>query len=260
MYSTASETVRYLRESRGFVSGQEIAGRLGITRAAVWKHINSLRERGFGITSVTNKGYHLDSVPDLPSEVVLHSLLSTALVGSVIEYHPVIPSTNTRAMSLGHQGSPEGTVVTADSQTAGKARNGGVWASPPGKNLYLSVLLMPEVPADMLFKLGDIALRALKEAVNAFCPDLALEILDTGLYCMGNKIGGVLCEACGEIGRIHHAVAGIGLNVTHHPASAPASSITELAGTTPSRAELTVTLLEALERHYLKWMDTIEKG
>lgn len=260
MYSTASETVRYLRESRGFVSGEEIAGKLGITRAAVWKHISSLRERGFGITSVTNRGYRLDSVPDLPSEEVLHSLLGTTLIGSVIEYHPVIPSTNTRAMSLGHQGYPEGTVVTADSQTAGKARDGGIWASPPGKNLYLSVLLKPGVAADMLYRLHGIALGALRESVGAYCPDLPLEILDTGLYCRGNKIGGVLCEACGEIGRIHHAVAGIGLNVTHHPESAPASSITELSGTTPSRAELTVTLLEALERHYLKWMRSVENG
>jgi len=260
VYSNSSETVRYLRESRDFVSGQEIAGRLGITRAAVWKHINSLRERGFGITSVTNKGYRLDSVPDLPSEEVLHSLLRTSLIGSVIEYHDAIPSTNTRAMSLGHQGYPQGTVVTADSQTAGKARDGGIWASPPGKNLYLSVLLKPGVPADMLFKLEEIALRAMKEAVNASCPDLPLEVLDAGLFCGKNKIGGVLCEACGEIGRIHHAVAGIGLNVTHHPSSSPASSITELTGSTPSRAELTVTLLEAMETHYLKWMDTVEKG
>ena len=254
MHSTAAETVRYLRASGGFVSGQEIADRLGITRAAVWKHITALREGGFVISSFTNRGYRLDSVPDLPSEEVLYSLLNTVNFGKTIEYHEVIESTNIRAMSLGHQGAPEGTVVTADCQTAGKSKGGGLWESPPGKNLYMSVLLKPYVPADLIFELERIALNSLAEAVGGICPDLPLETLEKGLFCKGSKIGGVLCEVCGEINRIHHAVAGIGLNVTHRSDSPATGSILELTGKTPSRAELTASVLEHFEASYRKWL------
>jgi len=254
LHSTAAETVRYLRAHGGFISGQEIADRLGVTRAAVWKHITVLRENGFDISSSTKKGYKLDSVPDIPSEEVLSSLLNTISFGKTIEYHQVIESTNTRAMSLGHQGASEGTVVTADSQTAGKSKGGGSWVSPSGKNLYMSVLLKPEVSADRLFEVERMALDSLARAVSACCPELPLELLETGLFTGERKIGGVLCEACGEIGRIHHAVAGIGLNVTHRSESPYTGSILELTGRTLSRAELTASVLEYFEAAYRKWL------
>ena len=253
MHSTASEIVRYLRASRDFVSGQEIADRLGMTRAAVWKHIRALRITGFEISSVTNRGYRLDSVPDLPSEEVLYSLLNTSRFGKTIEYHSVTPSTNSRAMSLGHQGAAEGTVVTADSQTAGKARGGGTWESPSGKNLYISVLLKPGISTEFVFQLDRLALNALAVTVGEFCPALQLSLEETGLFSEGGKVGGVLCEVCGEIGNIHHAVVGFGLNVTHHAKVPGSVSILELTGKTLSRAELTVSVLEHFENSYLEW-------
>lgn len=254
MHSTAAETVRYLRASRGYLSGQAIADRLGITRAAVWKHIATLRENGFEISSVTNRGYRLDSVPDLPSEEVLYSILNTVSFGKTIEYHPVIESTNARAMSLGHRGADEGTVVTADCQTAGRARGGETWESPPGKNLYMSVLLKPRIPADLVFEIERMALNSLAETVSQNCPELPLEMLETGLFSGGRKIGGILCEICGEIGHIHHAVAGIGLYVTHHSQSPSTASIAELTEMNLSRAEMTASVLERFEVLYRKWL------
>ncbi len=79
-----------------FVSGEEIAGRLGITRAGVWKHIDALRRAGFEISSSTNRGYRLTGIPDTPSPEVLSAMLNTAFMGRTIEYHPVISSTNER--------------------------------------------------------------------------------------------------------------------------------------------------------------------
>lgn len=253
IHSTASSIVRYLRSSGGFVSGEEIAARMGVTRAAIWKQVSSLREKGFLITSVTNRGYRLDSVPDVPSEEVLSALLNTVSFGKNIEYHSVIGSTNVRAMSLGHTGAPEGTVVTADRQTEGKARLGGSWSSPPGKNLYMSLLLKPETGADRIFELERIFLTAMRETLAAACPELSLEALETGLFCDGRKVGGVLFEVCGEIGRVHHAVAGTGLNVTHGSRLSDTASILELTGQTLSRAELTASMLEKAEKAYRKW-------
>lgn len=254
MHSTASEIVRYLRASGGFVSGQEIAHRLGMTRAAVWKHITALRESGFDISSVTNRGYRLDKVPDIPSEEVLSSILNTRTFGRTIEYHRVIRSTNSRAMSLGHEGAPEGTVVTADSQTDGKAKGGGSWESPPGNNLYLSVLLKPEVSADLVFEIERIALNSLAESVGEYCPGIPLTMMEAGLFSGKDKLGGVLCEVCGELERIHHAVAGIGLNVSHHSKKVGTSSILELTGISLSRAELTASVIERFEVSYGKWL------
>ncbi len=253
MTSTAGQIVGCLSAADTFVSGEEIAARLGITRAGVWKHIDALRRAGFEISSATNRGYRLTGIPDTPSPEVLSAMLNTVSLGRTIEYHPVISSTNERAMALAYRGAEEGTVVTADTQTAGRAKNGGRWESPPGKNLYVSVILRPNVPVNRTFELERIALESLAWAVSSMAPDLRLTLLSDGLFSEGGKIGGVLCEVCGMLEGIRHLVAGIGLNVSHHPDLPGTDSLFSLTGKMPSRARLTATLLERLEASYGKW-------
>lgn len=253
MHNSCTDLVRLLRSGNGFVSGEQIANRLGITRAAVWKQVENLRSDGFLIESSTNRGYKLAGVPDIPSAEVLTSILGTTLFGNTIEYHEEIQSTNDRAMELGREKAPEGTVVTADTQTAGKARQGGNWESPSGKNLYLSVLLYPGISADRCFEVERLALESLSSAVAGFCPELPLTLLESGLFSGRGKIGGVLCEISGDIGRVDYLVAGIGLNATHHSISPGHESISSLTGKTLSRAELTASVLEFFESSYRKW-------
>jgi BirA family biotin operon repressor/biotin-[acetyl-CoA-carboxylase] ligase len=253
MHNSCTDLIRLLRAGGGYVSGQQIAGRLGITRAAVWKQVENLRSDGFLVESSTNRGYRLAGVPDIPSQEVLSSILNTSVFGKVIEYHEEIQSTNDRAMELGRENAPEGTVITADAQTAGKAKFGGSWESPSGKNLYLSVLLYPGVSADRCFEIERLALESLSSAVTSMYPELPLTLLESGLFSDKSKIGGVLCELSGEIGRVDYLVAGIGLNVTHHSTSPRHESISSLTGKTPSRAELTASVLEFFERSYRKW-------
>ncbi len=245
--------VRILKSSEGFISGEEIAGSLEVSRASVWKRIKKLRSMGFEINACTNKGYRLISLPDTPSSEVLSSVLNTSFIGKKIEYHSLITSTNERAMILGRTGAPSGTVVTADRQSAGRARGGGIWSSPPGNNLYLSVVVKPPVALHRACEIADLAVSSLKMSVYNFFPEHNFRISDYGLWCGQKKLGGVLCEVCGEIGRIYHMAVGIGLNVSHFESDTKSDSLFSLTGKMLSRAELTADLLENLEAQYLKW-------
>lgn len=252
---SSAMVIKYLKNSDDYVSGEDIATDLQVSRASVWKHIKNLRGMGFDISASTNKGYKLVAVPDIPSAEVLSSLLNTSLIGRSIEYHKQIASTNSRAMELGFAGAASGTVVTADLQTAGKARNGERWPSPPGKNLYLSIVLHPRIALAFAGEVADIALRSTEKAVHRFFPDVAVSLENSGLFANERKLGGVLCEVCGEIDRIHYMALGIGLNVSHCESGSGAESIFSLTGKMLSRAELTAAVLEEFEHLYLKWKE-----
>lgn len=254
------ELVKLLRQGTGFVSGEDMALRTGISRAAVWKHMDKLRKHGFKIESSTRKGYQLFSVPDIPSEEVLAAILTTRFFGSAVEYHTLVGSTNQRAMKLGEEGAVEGTVVTADSQTAGRAKNGNEWESPAGRNLYMSVVLRPNVSVDRVFDVERMAIEALAETVASFCPELPLELVKNGLFSEAGKLGGVLCEVQGDIGRISHLVAGVGLYVSRGPSRAPGLSLEAVSGKKLSRAELTAVMLEKFEAKYMKWKRREQTG
>ncbi len=247
--------VKMLLSVDDFVSGEQIAVSLGVSRASVWKKIKKLRGMGFDITASTNLGYHLVSVPDVPSAEVLSTILKTSLVGKSIEYHPEITSTNDRAMKLGETKTLSGMVITASKQSAGRARNGGGWNSPSGKNLYLSILLRPEVELARAAEIAEIALQSLQLCVHDFFPENVFEIYDFGLFVNGKKLGGILCEVKGEINNIYYMAVGVGLNVSHYKADANAESLFSLTGKMLSRAALTVSFLENFEKLYLKWKE-----
>ena len=142
---SARETILNLfRETDdGFVSGAQISHSLGVSRTAVWKQIQTLRDLGYRIEAVPSRGYQLCSSPDtlLPEE--LQHDLNCQIVGRRFHCFQETDSTNLQAYALGEQGAPEGTVVIAEQQTAGKGRLGRPWLSPAGVNLYLSLLLRP---------------------------------------------------------------------------------------------------------------------
>ena len=122
-----AEILRLLRETDGYVSGQELCNQFGVSRTAVWKAINQLKEAGYEIEAVQNKGYHLVSVPDRMDEVELASIRKTEWAGAETYYFDKIDSTNTKAKELAEEGHPSGTFVVADQQTAGKGRHGNLY-------------------------------------------------------------------------------------------------------------------------------------
>ena len=127
-----TEILRLLRETGKFVSGQELCDRYQVSRQAVWKAINQLKEEGYQVESVPNKGYRLLESPDVLSQVELESRIRTQVMGKSLHYFDVTGSTNADAKRLADEGAAEGTLVVADRQTQGRGRRGRRWESASG--------------------------------------------------------------------------------------------------------------------------------
>src|SRR5512146_1697798 len=134
----------FLAESGdGFVSGEAISDKLGLSRAAVWKHVNALRAQGYRIEAVPARGYRLLEIPDRLGELELRPLLNTHDIGQVLHWFEEVGSTNDVAKQLAEEGAAHGGVVVAERQTGGRGRQGAGRGRPAGGNVYLPVILRP---------------------------------------------------------------------------------------------------------------------
>jgi len=217
MQETRIQVVEALAE--GPVAGPDLADRLGVSRAAVWKHIEELREVGFEIASGDN-GYELRSVPEFGPAVAFG--LDAPFD---IEYHDSIDSTNRRARDLVAAGR-EPVVVVADEQTGGRGRLDRTWASPGG-GIWLSVLVRPEVPAAHAPVYTLAAAVATTRAVREAGVEASIK-WPNDVLVGGRKLAGILTEMEGEADRIEWLVVGIGLNANVDPGEVPAEGVTSL--------------------------------
>ena len=131
------EILRLLRSADGYISGQELCNRFGVSRTAVWKAINQLKEAGYEIEAQQNKGYRLMAAPDLMTEAEIKSLMHTDWVAKEVLYFDTIDSTNIKAQELAEKGYPSGTLVVADKQESGKGRRSRSWVSPSGTGIFM---------------------------------------------------------------------------------------------------------------------------
>lgn len=239
----------------GFCSGEEIAAALGISRTAVWKHINALKRAGCRIEAVPSRGYRLQEQPDLLSVAAITAGLGTTVIGRAIRLVAETVSTNTLAMTLAAEGAPEGTVVASEAQTGGRGRRGRSWISPRG-NLYLSVVLRPPVPPH---KAPLMTLMAAVAATGAIRGHLGLPAgikWPNDILLDGRKAGGILTEMSAEADRVRHLVLGIGLDVNMDLALLPeevrriATTLALQAGRPIDRSALLRSLLTELDRWY----------
>lgn len=247
--------LKLLKSSVSFVSGQDISFSLGITRAAVWKKILRLREKGFVIEAVPSKGYRLVSAPDLAADYLLLQVKS-ALWKNLIVYDSV-ESTNDLAMSLAaEEGISPGTVIVADRQTRGKGRLGRRWESPEGMNIYMSMVIRPDLTprdATMLTLLAGVAgARAVRKTGK-----LPVKIKwPNDLVISDKKLGGILTEVRADPDRINLAVIGMGINVNMLAPDFPeelrsiATSVRLAGGHPASRNEIIIQLLKEFEHWY----------
>jgi len=240
----------------GPTTGPALADRLDISRAAVWKHIEQLREEGFGIES-RNEGYELVSVPEFGGTAVEYGLDAPFSV----EYHDSVDSTNRRARELATAGDAD-VVVLADEQTGGRGRLDRAWTSPSG-GVWLSLACRPEVPlahAPVFTLAAAVAVtRAAREAgVDArikWPNDVVVGGVDSEEQSNGDgdtvdgerKLAGILTEVEGEADRVEWVVVGIGCNVNVDAAALPegvdATSVQEAVGAVDRRV-FTQRLLE----------------
>jgi BirA family biotin operon repressor/biotin-[acetyl-CoA-carboxylase] ligase len=205
--------LKLLRSSKtGFLSGEALASKLGISRTMVWKHIKALEREGFGIDAVPSLGYRITSVPDILRRSDIEQKLKTKIIGKDIHLLSEVASTNTLAMEMASKGAPEGTVVIAETQTGGKGRLGRKWISPRG-NLYLSVILRPDIPthkAPLITLMGAVALASV---IRTQCKVQATIKWPNDILISGKKVAGLLTEMSAEPDRIKHIALGIGVDV-----------------------------------------------
>lgn len=208
--STRSELLALLSENAGrFVSGQEIASRLDISRNAIWKAVNSLRERGFDIESRTGVGYKLSGGRDILSRDVLMSRISHPCGIHIFEK---IDSTNNYAKSLDAMDRPQ--LVVASEQTAGRGRLGRSFFSPADKGIYMSIAFEPDFDLDkslFVTTLSAVAICRAIEDVTGLRPKIKWV---NDVYLDGKKLVGILTEAESnfESGKIQKIIVGVGVN------------------------------------------------
>ena len=208
------DVLRLLSESQGYVSGAEMSRKLGVTRAAIWKAIEALRQEGYAIESGTNRGYRLAEITtNLSRREILRHLEGCAW-GEAVQVCEEVDSTSNQAKLQAAAGAPEGTVIIADTQTGGRGRLGRSFSSPKGMGMYLSAVLRPKAePAQLLHLTCAVAVavcNAVEKTVGA-----RPGIKWTNDPVLGNrKLCGILTELAleAEINEVQYAVVGIGIN------------------------------------------------
>ena len=208
-----TEILTALRESEDYVSGQDLCEKFGVSRTAVWKGINQLKEAGYEIEAVPNRGYKLLSVPDRLSEDELKSIRRTEWVGQEIFYFPVVDSTNTKAKQLAEDGYPSGTLVVAEQQNAGKGRRGRGWESPRGSGIFMTLLLKPEINPNNASMLTLVAALAVSAAISKQTGRPAGIKWPNDIVMNRRKVCGILTELSAQFDYVNHIVIGIGINV-----------------------------------------------
>lgn len=243
-----------LEENKGkSVSGSEIARSVGMTRSAVWKAVKALREEGYSICAVTNRGYCLSEESDFLSEQSIVPNLRTKALGRKIDVFKTIDSTNNFAKSLAQLGAVHGTTVVSEVQTQGKGRMGRDFYSPMGMGIYMSVIIRPKLSVEQSLLITSCAAVAVADAVEKVAGiDCKIKWVND-IYAGGKKLCGILTEASVDVeqGGLEYAIVGIGLNVqnmTFPEGIADIATSVRLETDKPvSRSVLTAEILNCLE-------------
>ena len=212
-----NEVAAMLEQQRGTaVSGQELADRLGVSRAAVWKAVKQLQQEGYRISAGTNRGYILEQETDVLTEAGIRLNLPEKYCEVPVEVFRTVESTNTEAKAAALRGMPHGTIIAADGQSAGRGRFGKSFYSPAGTGLYMSVILKPHKPLSDCTDITMAAAVSLIESVERLCGITPGIKWVNDIFYRGRKIAGILTEAISdfESGMAETVIVGIGLNIS----------------------------------------------
>lgn len=255
------EILRLLRSADGYISGQELCNRFGVSRTAVWKAINQLKEAGYEIEAQQNKGYRLMAAPDLMTEAEIKSLMHTEWVAKEVLYFDTIDSTNTKAQELAEKGYPSGTLVVADKQESGKGRRGRSWVSPSGTGIFMTLMIKPDINPNNASMLTLVAALAVAKAITSVTGEEALIKWPNDIVVNGKKVCGILTEMNAQFDYINYIVVGIGINV--HNESFPeeisqmaSSLMIEAGGKRFHRAQIIAETMSYFEQYYDTFLKT----
>ena len=243
----------FLKKKPEHVSGDFISQHLGISRQALWKHIQELKASGYDIVAVPHLGYRLVSSPDRLFPAEISPQLNTKFTGKKIYYFDTLASTMDFAMELGIKGAPEGAVVIAETQSRGRGRLGRCWASPKYKGIYLSLILRPKILPQETPILTLLCAVSVCEAITQISALDAQIKWPNDILIKHKKLGGILTELNAEMDEVRFVVIGIGLNVNNDKDTLPpgATSLKEQRKQALERNELLREILRQIEKNYL---------
>ncbi|HTZ10902.1 MAG TPA: biotin--[acetyl-CoA-carboxylase] ligase [Candidatus Margulisiibacteriota bacterium] len=247
-----------LKRKEGYISGDQLSQKLDISRQALWKHIQELKEKGYEIIAVPHLGYQLISSADRLFDFEVAHGLGTKFIGKKIYYFESLPSTMDTAWELGLKGAPEGTLVLSEQQTRGRGRIGRSWVSAKHKGIYLSLILKPKMLPAQASILTLLAAVSTCEAIGSTLSMEAKIKWPNDILLKDKKLGGILTELNAETDKINFVVIGLGLNVNNDKKSLPpsATSLKEHKKEHLSRVPLLQEILRKIEENYL----SLEKG
>lgn len=255
-----TEILSELRATGQYVSGQHLCERFGVSRTAVWKAINQLKKEGYEIEAVQNKGYRLISVPEILSQKELESIRKTEWLGQKIFYYEELDSTNAAAKKLAEDGAPHGSVVVAETQSAGRGRRGRSWSSPPGTSIFMTYILKPEIEPGNASMLTLVMAMAVAKGICDMTGIHATIKWPNDIVANGKKICGILTEMSAQIDYVNYIVIGSGTNVLmeRFPAELEdkAISLYMVSGKKYHRAQLIEEINEQFEHYYMIFMET----
>jgi BirA family biotin operon repressor/biotin-[acetyl-CoA-carboxylase] ligase len=256
----AERLLRELKGTEGTVSGGEVARALGVTRAALWKQVQSLRRMGYEIEATPRVGYRLVRAPDVPYPWELRDGLQTKRLGQQAYHFATIGSTQDEARRLAEEGAPEGTLVVAETLGAARGRMGRAYATPPG-GLWFSLLLRPRRSPEAVIALSLLSAVGVHLGIEELTGLRPTVRWPNDLLIDGRKIVGILIDMDSEQDVLRHAIAGIGINVNVRPRDFPkevrpiATSLREALGRDVPRVALLQRILEHMEVLYDTYLE-----
>lgn len=255
-----NKVLRLLKETKDeFLSGEKISDEFGVSRSAIWKHMNKLKEEGYEIESVSGKGYRITASPDILTYEEIESYLDTEFIGRNLEYFPSLSSTNIKAKEIGIE-SEEGTLILAEEQTQGKGRLGREWTSPKGKGIWMSIILKPEIDPRKVSKITLIGAAAVNQGLKDMGIDSKIK-WPNDIIINNKKVSGILTEMSCELNRIHYVVMGIGINVNLNKEDlgdelvGKATSLKMATGKKIDRKRLLASILNYFEMLYIPFSE-----
>ena len=205
--------IEILKEhGNNFVSGQKISEVLGVSRAAIWKYINAIKEDGYEIEAISRRGYRIITSPDILTFEEIKNFLNTEYIGKNIIYYNSIGSTNSKAKELAENGQEHGTVIISEEQITGRGRLGRNFLSPKYKGIWMSIILRPNIITQNISKITLIGAAAVQKAIMKMGIKTSIK-WPNDIVLNGKKVCGILTEMSGEIDHINYLVMGIGINV-----------------------------------------------
>lgn len=255
-----AEIIRLLKECDGYLSGQELCERLGVSRTAVWKVIKQLEKEGYEIEAVRNRGYRLIEGGDVMTEAEIKSCLDKGFMDWNVVCYEETDSTNIRAKHLAEEGAGEGTLVVAERQNAGKGRRGRGWVSPCGTGIWMSLILRPEIAPSQASMVTLVAALGVSQGIFR-STGIKTEIKwPNDIVLNGKKICGILTEMSTELETIQYVVVGIGINVNikefPEELSSSATSLFLETKETHKRAPVIGAVAAAFESYYKNFLKT----